>query len=732
AGIAAGGSLMAPGTTITINIIGSGWVVSATPIPLITYTGATLGSIANFTLNMPPGVTGHLVNNANVLGLQIDTAVNLSWNGDVNNVWDIGTTANWKDNGTSGKKYSNGDPVRFDDTATGNLNISLPGSVSPSSFKVDATGNYSITGAGSIGGGTSIVKTNTGSLVLNTVNTYTGGTVIGNGTLTISNATALGATSGTVSLKGGILQFGASTSSAHPVAATANSSIDVVSGVTATLSGAVSGNSVLSKTGAGALVMSGNATYTGTLRVVDGTVNLSSGTRTFNGSSYAGYLNGQGNLNLTGGSNYFAGDFRVGGSPTSGVGIAPTGTVTIANSTMSVGSLTVARGNNIQNSCVGTVTVNSGGTLNSEGDIVLDFAGDVNNQAVFDINSGGTVNIATTVKRWFIVSQWDLGDAALNINGGQLNLNAVTDLRYATGNNNGTNVVNLNSGAITFYSDNKTTVGGAGVVDMHQGSGASTNVFNLNGGVLSTFGVVTANNSGSRRFNFNGGTLRAIGNNATFMNLGTGNGAVNVRNGGAIIDTGSFIVTNAYVLRHSDVAGDNAIDGGLTKLGAGTLTLTASNNYTGNTTINNGTLAINSPYLPDAANVSIAAAGQLRLNFAGTDVVNGLTIAGITKANGTYGATGSGAANIDDAHFAGTGVLQVGPPKPTLNVVKSGNTLTFNWSGAYKLVAQTNSLSVGLQSGAAWYDVPGGATSGVAITIDPTKPTVFFGLTPTP
>jgi hypothetical protein len=65
-------------------------------------------------------------------------------------------------------------------------------------------------------------------------------------------------------------------------------------------------------------------------------------------------------------------------------------------------------------------------------------------------------------------------------------------------------------------------------------------------------------------------------------------------------------------------------------------------------------------------------------------------------------------------------------------VTKSGNTLTFNWSGAYKLVAQTNALGVGLQSGAVWYNVPGGTTSGVAITIDPAQPTVFFGLAPTP
>lgn len=735
--IAASGNLTASGTTITINVSANGLQVGT--IPLITYGGSTLGSIANFVLGpLPPGVSASLQNGANSLNLNItSTGQNLSWYGDVNNVWNINNTANWANSLVPGAKYleygATGDPVKFDDSAIGNYDVNLTASVHPFSVTVNAANNYSITGAGGITGATSIVKTNTGTLVLNTVNTHTGGTIIGQGVLIISNATALGPVGGNVRLNGGTLQLAANTTSSNAITTATASSIEVNPGVTANFIGTLSGGARLSKRGEGTLGISGTNTPTGSLSIVGGSVQITGGSTRFGaGPNYVGYLNGSPTLSLTGGSNYFAGDFRVGGSDTSGLGITPTGTVTIANSTLSVGSLTIARGNNIQNSAAGTVTVNSGGTLNSEGDIVVDFAGDANNDAVMNLNAGGTVNIATTTTRWFIMSQWDLGDATLNVNGGQLNLNANTALRFATGNNSGTNVVNLNSGAITFYSDNKTTVGGTGVLDLHQGNGASANTFNLNGGVLSTFGVITANNTGSRAFNFNGGTLRAIANNTAFLSVGTGNAAANVRNGGAIIDTVGFNVTVGSVLRHSAIAGDNAIDGGLTKLGAGTLTLSASNTYSGPTTISNGTLVISNACLADAANVNIAASGKLQLSFTGTDVVNGLTIAGVTKANGTYGATGSGAANIDDVHFAGTGVLQVGPPKPALNVVRSGNTLTFNWTGAYKLVAQTNALGVGLQSGAVWYDVAGGTTSGVAITIDPAQPTVFFGLTPTP
>lgn len=55
--------------------------------------------------------------------------------------------------------------------------------------------------------------------------------------------------------------------------------------------------------------------------------------------------------------------------------------------------------------------------------------------------------------------------------------------------------------------------------------------------------------------------------------------------------------------------------------------------------------------------------GRLNLNFATglSEIVASLTIGGTVMEPGTYGATGSGASNIDDDHFSGTGMLQVAP-----------------------------------------------------------------------
>jgi len=147
---------------------------------------------------------------------------------------------------------------------------------------------------------------------------------------------------------------------------------------------------------------------------------------------------------------------------------------------------------------------------------------------------------------------------------------------------------------------------------------------NLNGGVLNAAQINKGNPSAFATNNFNGGTIRAV--NATFAaTFLTGLDCANVRNGGLVFDDAGFALTIGQPLQHSTLPGDNAIDGGLTKLGAGSLTLTAANTYTGPTTVSNGTLLVNGSILANAAvtggalggtgtiggNVNVAAGGTL-------------------------------------------------------------------------------------------------------------------------
>lgn len=117
----------------------------------------------------------------------------------------------------------------------------------------------------------------------------------------------------------------------------------------------------------------------------------------------------------------------------------------------------------------------------------------------------------------------------------------------------------------------------------------------------------TTQGSGTGTFHFNGGTLLPAASTTSFFQGVT---TADVRNGGVKLDTNGFNVTVAQSLVHSTVAEDAATDGGLTKLGAGTLTLSGTNTYTGATNVNAGTLAVTGAPQGTSA-VTVASGGTL-------------------------------------------------------------------------------------------------------------------------
>jgi autotransporter-associated beta strand protein len=491
-----------------------------------------------------------------------------------------------------------------------------------------------------------------------------------------------------------------------------------------TISGVVIGVG-LTKNGSGTLTFgaSGNS-LNGSFSVNGGALNITGGSTAFGtGVSRVGYLTGSGNLTMTGGSLTTDGELQVGGSDQNGTSINATGAVTLTSATLTVGALTVARGNNNQNTCSGTVTLNPGSVLNSESDVLLGFAG--NNNLGKVVVNGGTLNLATATKRWLIMSEYDTCLSEFDVNSGQVNLNANTDIRFATGNNSGTNTFNLNGGAVTFYSDNATTVGGSGVVDLHQGSGSAV-VNTFNGGTLTVSGVVVANSAGTKTFNFNGGTLKATVANSSLVNIGTANAFANVRDGGAIIDDGGFSVGIPQVLQHSAIAGDNATDGGLTKLGAGTLTLSGANTYNGNTTIKAGTLELVLATLATDSTVSISNGAVLQLDFATTNRVGALVLNGVAQSPGIYNSSTTA------TYITGPGSLMVPSPiasNPTnITYRVSGSTLTLSWPADH-LGWLVQSNSVGIAASNSWYNIAGsGSVTTLNVNIDTAELNVFYRL----
>ncbi|MCX6858000.1 MAG: autotransporter-associated beta strand repeat-containing protein [Verrucomicrobia bacterium] len=106
----------------------------------------------------------------------------------------------------------------------------------------------------------------------------------------------------------------------------------------------------------------------------------------------------------------------------------------------------------------------------------------------------------------------------------------------------------------------------------------------------------------------------------------------------------------------------------LTKSGIGNFTLSGTTSYTGNTTVNGGSLTLGSINASDdLSTVTLAVSGaMLQLNFSGTDTVNRLFIGSVQKPQGQYGHSSTGATNgglgvgsLDTYFASGTGILNV-------------------------------------------------------------------------
>jgi fibronectin-binding autotransporter adhesin len=548
---------------------------------------------------------------------------------------------------------------------------------------VISVSNQTTTISATLAGTSGLTKTGNGTLVLSSpANTYSGATTIGAGALTIDVAGRLGSGS-----------YGGNIT---------NDTVFVYNGTNAqTLSGAISGPGVLTNTGSLTLSGSSPNTYNGMTTVAGGSLTL---------NKTAGVDAIAGNIVLTGGllslntSNQIADSASVaisGGAGGTG-GIAGTWVETIASLT-SVGNLS-------------RVNFGSGSAVVITGNFSLTG----NNGAA---NANAYSLAANSLSSMITVGSLFLDNAYYKI--GQL-VGGFASTLYLNGDLTGTN-------------SSSVIVGGGTPLFVLNGPGTHNHNFNITGGTTAVSANIAEAASST-------GSLTKLGTGVlTLSGTNTYSGITMVSNGTLLVN--GSLVTSPVTAKAGTTLGGTGIIGGAVNVagtmapgenGIGTLTIHNTLTLNGGSTT---TLAINRAA---GVNSYSRVAGLTSVTFGGT-----LTV---TNPGGAFQAgdsfqlfnVGSGsnftATNLPSAG-AGlswnwnptTGVLSVvstGPSGPgSITNSVSGSTLTLTWPAGqgWRLVSQTNSAGLDTNR-AAWGTVPGISDGSATITIDQTKPSVFYRL----
>ncbi|TCT01681.1 autotransporter domain-containing protein [Aquabacter spiritensis] len=303
--------------------------------------------------------------------------------------------------------------------AGGELVIAETGRLWAYGSEVTATISAPITGAGQL------EVIGQGTIVLTGNNSYAGGTLVRGATLEVSSDANLGAASGGLTLAGGTLSTTASFTSARAIAlgtppslnkalSSGGGTFQVADGTVLTLSGVISGEGTLTKTGTGTLVLTGENTYSGLTTISAGTLQLGNGGTTgsitgdvvnnaslvFNRSdtySFPGTISGSGTVTFTGGGTVL---FETPGAYSGPISVS-NATLTLESGSQSGSVFTVGSGGLINgNGQIGGLVVNGGGIAapgNSPGTISVAGSVAFNDGAVYrvDVTPAGAHDLIT-------------------------------------------------------------------------------------------------------------------------------------------------------------------------------------------------------------------------------------------------------------------------------------------------------------------------------------------------
>jgi autotransporter-associated beta strand protein len=665
------GNLTLNGVTVIVTPPSGASVITDGSYPLFAWSGALTGDANSITLvySAQPGtitLATNLVTKQIVLQVSGAAVKSLTWKGDGSaNNWDH-SSLNWL-NGAVSSAFAELDNVTFNDSGSINPPVDLVEVVNPSSLVFNTTNkNYVLTSSGGqISGLTGLTKNGPGTVILDENNNYSGATTINAGTLQVGNNDTSG-TLGTGSLvNNGTLVY---------------DRVDTV-----TLASALSGSGALVQNGTnGNLVLTADSVNGGGVLVNAGTLQMGDGT-SIHGSTTSGITN---NATL---HYYYNGD------------------VTIANTLSGSGTVLydLATGNHTYTIPVNFTNINFTGTNILNVGIRL-HASDGNggyilgNGGVVDVESSGSQiwldRSATSYNQTFILSGtgWT-GDAtpvgAMRIFGCTVSGPVILTGDTRIGGS-------INGGTISGQISGNYQLEVLGNTNSFILSLGPTNGANNWGPTLVTSGAIRALNSGGISTNALtvdlNGEVDVFGNNVAVNSLNDGGSGAGVIYNMSTATNGTLTVgMDDSSTSFDGVFGDGASKTlSLTKVGAGTLTLSAVSTNSGTVAVNGGTLALaGSGSFGNAAviaagngatfDVSGRGDGTLTLSSGQTLKGNG-TVNGILVASaGSTVSPGSSVGTLTvsgDVMLGGTLLMELNRTNTPFNcdqLVSSGGTITY-------------------------------------------------------